>query len=82
MPKIQELAKNSTYPRLRKGEELLFWILHKIMEIISSRVMFACATSPLVLSMNNFVAELIRRIYASGWFVRMENHKSTPHKNI
>ena len=24
----------STYPRLRKGEEFLFWILHKIMEII------------------------------------------------
>ena len=25
--------------RLRKGEELLFWILHKIMEIFFSRLM-------------------------------------------
>ena len=24
----------SKYSRLRKGEELLFWILHKIMEIV------------------------------------------------
>ena len=32
MPKILEPGKNIL--RLRKGEELLFWILHKIMEII------------------------------------------------
>ena len=32
MPKIEEYSKNIV--RLRKGQELLFWILHKIMESI------------------------------------------------
>ena len=32
MPQILEHSKNML--RQRKGEELLFWILHKIMEII------------------------------------------------
>ena len=32
MPKIYEHAKNILWPR--KGEELLFWILDKIMEIV------------------------------------------------
>ena len=36
MPKIEEHAKNIL--RLRKGEERLFWILHKIMEIVSFSV--------------------------------------------
>ena len=42
--------------RLRKGEELvLFWILHKIMEIFFfSGLMFVSATSPLVLCAYNF----------------------------
>ena len=32
MPKIKEHSKNIM--RLRKGEELLFWILHKIMDMV------------------------------------------------
>ena len=46
MPIIQEHAKNIL--RLRKGEELLFWILHKIKEIFFSRPMFINATSSLI----------------------------------
>ena len=32
MPNIEKYSKN--IPSLKKGEELSFWILHKIMEII------------------------------------------------
>ena len=32
MPKIKEHSKNIM--RLTKGEELLFWILHKIMDMV------------------------------------------------
>ena len=48
------MAKFKNILRLRKGEELIFWILHKIMEIISfsiPRLVFLSATSPFVLCM-------------------------------
>ena len=44
--------------RLRKGEELLFRILHTIMEVIFSRLIFISATSPLVLCTYKFVLNL------------------------
>ena len=45
---------------LRKGEELLFWILHEIMEIVNvSRLMFVSATSLLVFSaIKTFILDL------------------------
>ena len=44
------------YSRSRKGEEHLFWILHKIMEIyFVFWLMFGSATSLTVLCMYNFV---------------------------
>ena len=38
----------SSFKRLRKGEELSFWISHKIMEIVVFRLMFIidCKTAP------------------------------------
>ena len=60
--------KNMLRTWLRKGEELLFWILHKIMKIVC-QLMFVNAkdvneplvsvTSPIVLCMYNFVLNLI-----------------------
>ena len=46
MPKVEEHSKKIL--RLRKGEGLLVWILHKIVEIVGffSRLMFISATSP------------------------------------
>ena len=86
-----------TYPGLRK-EEVLFWILHKTTEIISSLLMFISVTSPIVLYMHNIVSKYFlfiitllpgqpgytrqkirKRIYACGWFVRMENSKFCMH---
>ena len=52
------LYKNLIYQN--PGDELLFWILCKIMEILSivSRLMFVSATSRMVLYMYNFVLPL------------------------
>ena len=57
MLKIQEHSKNIL--RLRKGEELLFWMLDKIIEIkFISQLMFISTTSPLVLCMYKFVLNI------------------------
>ena len=53
MPQIQEHAKNIL--RLRKGEELLLWILQKIMKKDLSRQIYISETSSLALCLHNFV---------------------------
>ena len=47
MPTIYEHAKN--IPRIKKGRELLCWILYQIMKYFVPRLMFVSATSPVVL---------------------------------
>ena len=50
MPKILNMLR--TYPRLRKGEELLSGIMAII---LVSRLMFVTASSPIVLCLSHFV---------------------------
>ena len=50
MPKMEELTE-IIYPRLRKSEGLLFWILHNIMEIICCSANFRTCN----MSMYSFV---------------------------
>ena len=57
MPKILGYAKNIL--RLREGEEVLLWILHKInVKNIVSQLMFIRAISPLVFCTYKFVLNI------------------------
>ena len=64
MPTIYEHAKN--IPRIKKGRELLCWILYQIMKYFVPRLMFVSATSPVVLYTYNFV---LSPFYLSYWFL-------------
>ena len=88
MPKIGEHAKNIPADAEEK---------HKIMEILCfspvrqcdiGQQCCACTTSFLNLFINYYISSMcflagqkIMRIYASGWFVRMENNNCTPNTN-
>ena len=68
-PKFKNMLR--TYPRLRKGKELLFWILHKVTAIIVSRLNVRhCNIIYSVVLLNIFFINCYLSflcVYASGW---------------
>ena len=82
-PKFKNMLR--TYPRLRKGKELLFWILHKVTAIIVSRLNVChCNIIYSVVLLNIFFYKLLSFFLVCLCFrlvVRMQNNNCTSNTN-
>ena len=76
-------AQNLKTCQEHREDEALVWILHKIMKIIFSQLIFfvCCFISflPARVAVNSIVQK--KRICAYGWFVRMENNNCIHNPN-
>ena len=91
MPKLKNILFLDI-PRLKKDEERLFWILHKIKKILLFSISSNLARRVNFLHLCFYLllyfflaawaaANSLKRICTSGWFVRMEKNNCTPDTN-